>query len=650
MKKVFKSISVLVLSLSLVFSGFVFAGNVKADEVSDWKANAIKTPIEGNLIGAGYIDVEFDNSLSGYTYEVFLDGNPVYWKNGNILRPELSEDESQGTRKTFTSSDTPKTEVYTTSVAKHEITVKATNGSSTITSNPRTFYVSKKGLAMGDNMGTKVKLSELNCSWYYNWGTNAFNNSIDNNVPHIPMMWGGYDDSKEAMANLSTSSNYVLGFNEPDIDSQANMKFWDAVDVWNDYISPKNLRKVSPAPAAPGGNSGWLNHFMNGAYICHNTFLDDGSWGMYDTYKDDASKKWIEGKADEVDAVCLHYYLAYINPDGLIDAVNNLWNTYHKPIWITEIGLFGRKGYEATDMSYELENKRTEIQNYLNTVVNELDNLNYVERYCWFPYDVDSTNDIDLFDGSGGTAMFEYATGLYTDLGKLYSRIGNPAGYNGTDISGRTGFDWNNRVRTDVSYDDSEDKVKVSWTTGALESVSQVKISIDGNAYDVNNGEKVDVSNLDLGNHSVKFVFYDGETVLIEKNRAFNIKRSTVTTKETTTSKEAVTTKPVSETTVATSKKATVSKPTKVMLSKAKNKKKKSVVLAWKKSNNASKYKVQWALNKKFSKKQKTKITTKLKYTVKGLRKKKTYYFRVAALNNVGSGPWSNIKKIKIKK
>lgn len=86
------------------------------------------------------------------------------------------------------------------------------------------------------------------------------------------------------------------------------------------------------------------------------------------------------------------------------------------------------------------------------------------------------------------------------------------------------------------------------------------------------------------------------------------------------------------------------------MLSKAKNKKKKSVVLAWKKSNNASKYKVQWALNKKFSKKQKTKITTKLKYTVKGLRKKKTYYFRVAALNNVGSGPWSNVKKVKIKK
>ncbi len=655
MKKVFKSISVLVLSLSLVVSGLVFACNVKADSIDEWKANAVKTPVAGSLVGAGYIDVEFDNSLSGYTYEVLLDGKSVYWKDGNILRPQFGEDESAGSVKTFTSSDTPKTEVYTTDVAAHQITVKATKGADTITSNAITFYVSKKGLAMGDNMGTKVKLNELNCSWYYNWGTKAFNNSIDSGVPHIPMMWGGYDDSKDDMQNLSTSSNYILGFNEPDIESQANMKFWDAIDVWDDYIAPKNKRNVSPAPAAPGGDSGWLNHFMNGAYICHNTFLEDGSWGLYDVYQDDASKKWVAGKADDVDAVCLHYYLAYIDPDGLVNAVNNLWNTYHKPIWITEIGLFGRKGYAATDMSYELENKRTEIQNYLTTIVNQLDSLDYVERYCWFPYDVDSTNDIDLFDGSGGTAMFEYATGLYTDLGKLYSRIGNPSGYNATDISSYTGFNWDNRVRTDATYDNTADKVTISWTTGALDSVSKVKISIDDQEYSVNNGDQIDTSSMTAGNHSVKFVFYDGENVLIEKNRAFKINRSVVptTTKtptvETTTKEEATTKAPTPQTNKETTKK-TASKPLKVSLKKAKNKKKKAVVLTWGKTKNAQKYKVQWALNKKFTKKLKTKITTSLTYKVKGLKKKKIYFFRVAALNKAGAGPWSNVKKVKIKK
>ena len=187
MKKFFKSVSVLVLSLSLAVSGFVFTGNVKADAESDWINNAIKTPVEGSLVGAGYIQVEFDNTLSGYEYEVFLDDNPIYWIGDNIVKTEIGEEiTSQAKRKTFSSSDTGVTEVYTNQVKEHKLLVKATKGGKTITSNYRKFYVSKKGLAMGDNMGDKVKLSKLNCSWYYNWGTQAFNNSVDgNNSVHL---------------------------------------------------------------------------------------------------------------------------------------------------------------------------------------------------------------------------------------------------------------------------------------------------------------------------------------------------------------------------------------------------------------------------------------------------------------------------------
>ena len=55
-----------------------------------------------------------------------------------------------------------------------------------------------------------------------------------------------------------------------------------------------------------------------------------------------------------------------------------------------------------------------------------LDANPHVERYCWFPYDIDSTNDIDSFNGSGGTAMFDYSSGAYTELGRMYSSKGNP--------------------------------------------------------------------------------------------------------------------------------------------------------------------------------------------------------------------------------
>ena len=645
MKKFFKSISVLVLSLALAVSGLTFVQTAKADAASDWQANAVKTPTVGSLVGAGYIDVEFDNSLQGYTYEVFLDGNPVYWKGRNIVKTEIGESTDGASRKTFTTSDTPKTEVYTTGVSSHQITVKATRPNNpTYISNPVTFYVSKKGLAMGDNMGTKVSLQKLNCSWYYNWGTKAFNNSIDNGVSHMPMMWGAAEENVEEIQNLQTNSNYILGFNEPDIESQANFGFWTGIDAWNNYIVPLNMRTVSPAPAAPGGDSKWLKDFMFGEDICQ---LPDGTWDYYYWYEGDPTITPVHKDPvdiDTVDSVCLHSYRNTIDATGIVKAVDQLWNTYHKPIWITEIGLFGMKG-TVYDMSYELEEKRAEIQNYLQTIVQALDSKPYVERYCWFPYDVESANAIDSFDGSGATSMFEYATGLYTDLGKMYSRIGNPSGYNANTIPDSETFNWNNRVKTEIEYNMYSDKSKVTWAKGALANLSKVDVTIDDEPYTVENGGQIDTSQLDNGKHNVEFTLYENGTEVLKRTRAFTINRSAVPSTEAPT-----------ETTVAPTKAPTVKptvkpivKPGKATI-KAKNVKKKSVKLSWSAVSGATKYKVQWAMNKKFTKKLKSKIVSKPGFKVTKLKKKKTYFFRVGAMNSAGIGPWSNVKKIKIKK
>lgn len=434
MRKSIKRIMVLLTSITLSVSGISYVKDVKAQTSEEvWKSEAVQVPSEGQLVGAGYINVEFDNSMKDYTYTVYLDGQEMYWNGNNIVRSELGEEKTnESVTKTFTSDDEGKTEVYTNKVSKHEIVIKAKKDNKEIVSDTRTFYVSKKGLALGGDMSDKIKLNKLNCSWYYNWSTEAFNNQLDEGVAHVPMMWGDGDDNKEAIQTMNTSSNYILGFNEPDIEKQANMSFFEGVDVWNEYIKPLNMRKVSPAPAAPGGDSKWLRLFMSGGYICKNPW--DGSWGLYDDYEDEATKTWVDGESNSVDAVVLHYYRNQINLQGLIDAVNTLWNQYHKPIWITEMSLFGIKG-TYTDFSYELPEKRKAIQDYLKGVVENLDNIPYVERYCWFPYDIDSTNDIDAFNGSGGTAMFDYKSGAYTELGKMYSTIGNPEGYVGQSIS-----------------------------------------------------------------------------------------------------------------------------------------------------------------------------------------------------------------------
>lgn len=573
MKKVFKQVVSLTLAFVLMVSGITYTKSVEAaTDMNDWAANAITMPAEGKLVGAGYIDVEFDNSIEGYTYTVYLDGKPMYWIGDDIVKTEIGEEiTSEATVKSFTSEDEGKTEVYTTAVSKHELIVKATDGTKEYVSETRTFYVSKKGMALGGDMSDKVSLSKLNCSWYYNWAFDAFNNSIDEGVDHVPMMWGSGEDSIEGLLNMTSTSNYILGFNEPDIKSQANMFFFDAIDTWKEYISPLNMRKVSPAPAAPGGDSRWLKQFMSGDYKCINPW--DGTWGLYSDYEDDATKTWVGGMADDVDAVVLHCYRNQINLQDLLDAVETLWDTYHKPIWITEISIFGVKG-TYTDHSYELADKRVAMAEYVQGIVENLDKIPYVERYCWFAYDIDSTNETDGYNGSGATAMFEYASGAYTELGRLYSSIGNPEGYDADTIT--------------------DDEM---------------------------------------------FVYVPEETTTVEPTT----KEPGTTVPATSKVEETTTTVPVT-----TAKK--VEKPAKVKLSKANNVKKKSVKLTWKKVSGATKYQIQYALNKKFTKKVKSKFTTKITIKIAKLKTKKTYYFRVRAINTAGNGKWSNIKKVKIKK
>ena len=505
--------------------------------------------------------------MEGYTYTVYLDGEPMYWVGDDIVRTEIGEQITEdAVVKSFTSQDKGKTEVYTTNVSRHELVVKANNGSDEQVSETRTFYVSKKGMALGGDMSDKVSLKKLNCSWYYNWATDAFNNSIDEGVDHIPMMWGGADDNKEGMANMSSTANYILGFNEPDIGTQANMLFFNAIDTWKEYISPLNMRKVSPAPAAPGGDSRWLKQFMNGDYKCKSPW--DDSWGLYSDYMDDETKTWVDGMNDDVDAVCLHYYRSEINVEGLLAAIKTLWETYHKPIWVTELSIFGRKG-TSVDFSYEIDSRRAEMAEFVRKIVENLDDIPYVERYCWFSYDIDSTNEIDAWNGSGATAMFEYASGTYTELGRLYSSIGNPEGYKAETIT--------------------DDEM---------------------------------------------FVYVPEETTTAEV---------------VTTEKVQETDKKVPITTVASTTKKVV-KPAKVKLSKIQNVKKKSVKLVWKKVSGATKYQIQYAMNKKFTKKLKRKTTKKVTLKIAKLTKNKKYYFRVRAINKIGNGKWSNIKSVKIKK
>lgn len=144
-----------------------------------------------------------------------------------------------------------------------------------------------------------------------------------------------------------------------------------------------------------------------------------------------------------------------------------------------------------------------------------------------------------------------------------------------------------------------------------------------------------------------------------------------VTTREqTTTTGTITTTRPTITENVKTSEQTTkdnstikninigtAKKPAKASIKTLKNKKKKKIFIRWKWQVEADGYQVQYALNKKFTKKLKTKNVNsfyKETLTIKNLKKKKTYYVRVRAYKITSEtkkyGAWSKIKKVKIKK
>lgn len=86
--------------------------------------------------------------------------------------------------------------------------------------------------------------------------------------------------------------------------------------------------------------------------------------------------------------------------------------------------------------------------------------------------------------------------------------------------------------------------------------------------------------------------------------------------------------------------------PAKTKIMSAKNVKGNKITVKWRKVKTATKYQVKAVLGSKAI----TKTTTKTSYTIKKLKRKKTYKIYVRAYNKAGYGKWSKVKKVYIKK
>ena len=238
----------------------------------------------------------------------------------------------------------------------------------------------KKGLGITHRLDEwSGKLSQLRCKWFYSWGA-AVPAGAPEGIQFTPMIWG-YHGKNEPItaagkAAKAAGINELLGFNEPDQKKQADLTVETALDAWP-ALMETGLRLGSPGCVHPDRE--WMKAFMAGA----------------------------KTRKLRVDFVCIHSY-GGTEPAAFIKRLHAIHELYGKPIWITELGV----GDWTAKTVAENKHKPAKVLRFMESVLPQLEKLDFIERYAWFPAGHDEP-------ALGTSALFD-AAGKLTPLGECY--------------------------------------------------------------------------------------------------------------------------------------------------------------------------------------------------------------------------------------
>ncbi|WP_238007248.1 sigma-70 family RNA polymerase sigma factor [Dactylosporangium sp. AC04546] len=255
------------------------------------------------------------------------------------------------------------------------------SASKSVVAAPPAVKTAKKGVSTYNFSGNGQALRDVKASWYYNWSADPSVSAISG-VEYVPMIWGGASVTSGNLNKAKANGKVLLGFNEPDLKEQANMSVQQALDLWP-QLQGTGLRLGSPAPAygadTPGG---WFDQFMSG----------------------------IKSRGYRVDFIALHWYggdFSTAATNQLKSYIQNVYNRYKLPIWITEYALMRFDNgtvYPSTDQQVTFVKNSTAM----------LQGLSYVERYAWFSLPSSKSGDTGLY--SSGTTP--------TSVGAAYRAAG----------------------------------------------------------------------------------------------------------------------------------------------------------------------------------------------------------------------------------
>ncbi len=233
-------------------------------------------------------------------------------------------------------------------------------------------------------------------SWWYNWThrpdegvrAGAYNTL---GVEYVPMVWGGTFNVDTMVREIPQGARYLLGFNEPNFFSQANLSAARAAELWPDVqriAEQRNLALVSPAVNFCGGG-------------CHDT----------DPFRY-LEQFFAACQNCKVDYIAIHIYVG-CNVNGsnraqyLINHIETYKRRFDKQFWLTEF---------ACDSAANLEEQRR----FMVDAVTYLENEPRIARYAWFSGRTTAVRNADLLG----------ADGTLTALGTEYVRLPQNAACN----------------------------------------------------------------------------------------------------------------------------------------------------------------------------------------------------------------------------
>jgi hypothetical protein len=204
----------------------------------------------------------------------------------------------------------------------------------------------KRGIATNTAPGAAFSPA---VSWWYNWSLQPSGGNTG--IEFVPMVWG----ASTVNGAIPTGSKFLLGFNEPNFMSQANLTPAQAAADW--AALQANATGAALSIVGPGMN------FCGPAASCNGT----DPFQYLTTFFSDCA-------GCEVDYVAAHWYNCdlpslqdYLESGGSLAG----YEQFGKPIWLTE---------------FSCDTTATEAQQeaYMRAAVPYLESNPHVFRYSWF--------------------------------------------------------------------------------------------------------------------------------------------------------------------------------------------------------------------------------------------------------------------------